>query len=238
MKLYLNRGVSPNILLCNIIGHWPFGNPMIYKIYTHFVMTGMYLYNLAGTMYLVKNIDDTEEATATIYNLLSTVAVIIKANIFHRNFKQIKSIVDMFKIEEFQPRNDEQCKLLKSGVFVARFVFFYFFITADLTLVMWISFPILDKERRLPSKAWFPYDYLSEEYYMPTYIWQSIFICYHALSNVGMDTLFAMLMVQTGAQCDALNEELSNLGKENANDSEAVHQDLRRCIVHHKLILE
>lgn len=186
---------------------------------------------------MIKNLNDTEELTATIYNLLSTVAVIIKANLFHHNVNNIKKIVEMFELPEFQPKNAQQIKILQNGISLAKFVFYYFFITADLTLVMWLLFPILDGERRFPSNAWFPYDYLSAKYYTMTYIWQSIFIVYHALSNVCMDTLFAMLMVQTGAQCDALNDQVEHLGREN-EEFEVARDELGKCIHHHKLILK
>ncbi|RZB40219.1 7tm 6 domain containing protein [Asbolus verrucosus] len=209
MDMDLNKGVSANVLLFKVIGHWPCGNKKFYNIYTRFVMICMYLYNVSGLIYLFKNLDDAEEVSATIYNLLSTIAVVLKVNFFHENHEQVKNIVKTFQIEEFQPITDEQRKLLKSGIFLAKFIFYYFFITADLTLVMWLIFPILDKERRLPSKAWFPYDYLSSEYYIFTYIWQGIFICYHALTNVAMDTLFSILMIQTGAQCDILNVKVT-----------------------------
>ncbi|XP_064215124.1 odorant receptor Or1 isoform X2 [Tribolium castaneum] len=237
MYLDLNKGIADNTVLFRIMGHWPFGNPKLYRVYTHFVLINMYLYNLTSLINMLKNLDDTEEVTATIYNLLSTVAVIIKANIFHYHFNHVKTIVTMFESEAFQPKNKQQEKILKNGIFWARFIFYYFFLTADLTLVMWILFPIMDGERRFPSNAWFPYDYLSGRNYTLTYIWQSIFIIYHALSNVCMDTFFAMLMVQTGAQCDVLNNQVSLLGKESV-DSDTVRGELGKCIHHHKLILK
>lgn len=230
MYINLNKSLSENILFLKIISLWPTKNKKIYNLYKWFVIINLYLYNLAGIMYLWQNLNNVKEVTATVYNYFSTIAVIIKVHFFHSRFNCTEAALKIFEHVQFQPQNKKQRKILSSAVFQARFIFFYFCGTASIALACWIFIPMFDSKRGFPSKAWFPFDYFKSPFYEITYIWQSVFVFYHAAINVGMDPLFAMLMIIVGAQCEVLCNKLQNT-KEN-NDG------LKNCIIHHKLILK
>lgn len=218
MKVQLNRAVSGNLTLLKISSDWPCDNKTFYKLYQIFITINMYWYNITGFFHILKNINNTEEITATVYIFGSTLAVLVKQFFFRKNYTYLEKILEYFESQMFQPQCSNQIKILKQAIFLGKFVFYYFLSTALVTLMMWFLFPILDKKRRFPSNAWFPYDFLSSPYYEATYLWQAIFICYHALSNVGMDTLFAILMIQIGAQCDLLSDKFKKLGRYTTGD--------------------
>lgn len=248
------RSISPNILLFKVVGFWPCGNKFVYQKYSFLVIFLMVLYNASQVMYIVDNIDDYVEVSATAYNLLSTIGAVIKASIFLKKYHHIERVTALLKSELFRPLNDAQIRILNKGISLSRFIFFFFFIMADVTILLWTTFPMMGRQRRLPSNAWFPYDYLSSKYFVITYFCQSILVVYHALSNVSMDTLFAMLMVQISTQCELLSNTIINISKfaaddndneginntygDNNNRVDRLNDKLRICVLHHKLIIE
>jgi hypothetical protein len=237
MEIDLTESVAPIIVLTKVVGHWPFGNKKLYATYRWIVVASMFVYNLEQLVYVLLHIKDFEEVAAIIYRLLSTIAVMVKAYIFDRKFATVQEIVKLLEIRQFQPRNVKQKEILNLSVLTSNQLFYFISFTTFLVTVMVDSSPLLDNVKQLPSNAWFPYDYLSNKYYFATYVWQSIVLAYHGFTNVVLDVLFATLMMQIGAQCDLLNDKITNLGERCNGCDKKVLKDLHDCIEHHKLIL-
>lgn len=197
----------------------------------------MSIYNISQFIYLSQNMEDLQEASTTLYNFFSTVSVMMKMSIFDAKIRTIKHIIDTLQIEQFQPRNEEETKILKRAMFISKFLTFYFLSTCCVVMFMWIFSPLMDHTRKLPSNAWFPFDYRAPEYYGLTYLCQGIVIIYFGTTNISLDTTFAAILVQIGGQCDVLNQRISNIGK-NWKNTDELKEYFRDCINHHKIILE
>lgn len=100
---------------------------------------------------------------------------------------------------------------------------------------MWVFVPLTKEEWALPTHYWVPFEYKRNGLYQMIYFLQCLAFVFHAMSNVSLDTFFAISMILIGAQCDVLGDTIRNMGRFDGSDGK---KDLKECVHHYRLIKE
>ncbi|XP_063926029.1 odorant receptor Or1-like [Zophobas morio] len=181
---------------------------------------------------------DLEVLAGTLFIASQTVAA-MKAFTFMRQIKMIKELMSKLNDDIFQPRTQDQRTTVASSLQFWWRLYVGYQIALGSTVVMWISFPLLDKsykESRLPFVAWYPYDYTKSPLYEITYIYQSFSLVFLNVFNSNLDMFSVCLMICIGAQCDILCDNLKMLERSD-EDYNGFNETLVDVIREHKEIL-
>ncbi|KAF7270485.1 hypothetical protein GWI33_016552 [Rhynchophorus ferrugineus] len=79
------------------------------------------------------------------------------------------------------------------------------------TQVFWSIKPYFDDDFRLPTRAWYPYNYTKSPYYHLTSIQQTLSSGYLIVHTINLDIFVDNLILTMGAQCDILRYNMENL---------------------------
>ncbi|RZB39582.1 7tm 6 domain containing protein [Asbolus verrucosus] len=236
-----------NFLMLKIIGLWPPGDNEaygynLYSVYAFSAITILEVGHISFqtiNLYFIK--DDLQAVTGTIFILLTIIAVGLKTYCLVKNMKMLKQLMITVNNDLFQPRNEEQKKMIQPTILAWKMTVWSFGILAIACLFLWSFFPILDKTYkvyRLPFLAWYPYNYKTSPQYEFTYIYQVMAIHFIAAVNVNIDGLIAALNMFIAAQFDILCDDLRNLHQNEEEDSAEVNKKLTTCVNHHREILK
>lgn len=80
-----------------------------------------------------------------------------------------------------------------------------------LTQLFWSIKPLLEAERALPTKGWYPYNETITPYFEITNCLQILAISFCVIHSINIDTFAVKLILSIGAQCDILKYNLENL---------------------------
>ncbi|RZC37374.1 7tm 6 domain containing protein, partial [Asbolus verrucosus] len=235
-----------NFMALKILGLWPPGQGAYgYNLYTLYAYSALIILQVCHVFFQTVNLyfimDDLQSVTGTIFILLSKTAVALKSYYLMKNMKMLKHVMATVDGDLFQPRNEEQNKLIQPAITAWKLTVGTFAGLAIACLFFWTFFPILDKTYkvyRLPFLAWYPYNYKTSPQYELTYLYQVLCTHFIATTNVNIDGLIAALNMFVAAQFEILCDDLRNFHQGDDENSRDVKEKLKTCINHHREILK
>lgn len=229
-----------NIFMLKLIGLWPKGDSS-YKLNLYLSQSIILIsvFVIGHIFFQTVNIlfifDDLQSVTGTVFILLTQVMAIFKSYYLIKNMKILKRLMRMLNDKLFQPKNNKQIKAVEPFLTFWAFIYYGFTIFTVGAIVFWSVFPILDTshQQRLPSLAWYPFNYKTSPYYEIVYVYQVMSTSYISSVNLNIDTLIACLNMYSGCQFDLLCDNVKSIERCKGNSSQLV-----QCILHHKMIVE
>lgn len=231
--------IKANLGMLKILGMWPKSNQYTFGIYSFYTAIWITIFSIQLSCQIINvilSLDNFQIVITTSYIILGETIAAFKTFFSIKNVRILKFLVKMLDHENFQPKSISQVKLVQPSLNSWTLIFKTYWIAGGATLLFWVLFPILDKgyeEYRFPFLAWYPFNVRREPVYQLTYIYQVFAVFYMAFVVINIDTLIAALNMYLGAQFDILCDNLKNLGK-----TDNGKEDLNKCILHHKCILE
>lgn len=245
-------------------GLWPpRSHSVYYKIYSFVVLGILYgLYMLSETINMILVFDDIEEVTDASFLLLTHLAQIPKVYCFFKYEPNIRNMVDAMNHKKYSPINLRQNDIAKKMVRKMQIILVVYLSMCASTVILWAIFPLTEarKERRLPLKAWYPFQTKHSPNYEATYTFQIIAVMADALSNASLDMVptgfMAYICMQLDVLCDRvaharLEAEITFSKKQNclkkANSQQLLADDdfdkhttesLIECVKYHLFIIE
>lgn len=176
-----------------------------------------------------------EALIGTIYVFLLEGLLLMKVYSWTQTVKKLQRMLEILNTEKFQPRNDNQKKMIENNFWFYNFVYKVYGISLIPTHVFWFTYPLLDDlSSQLPFMAWFPYDVSKTPAYQLTYLFQVIAVIFISLLNFTIDTFVVAFIMYIGCQFDILCDNIKNLHKLGSN----IKENIIFCIEQHKDILK
>lgn len=231
----LKESLTSSITVLKICGLWPIDTLKHPNIYRYYLWISFFMFTASSFIFCVQNFENLEELASTSYITMSCSACLWKIVLFNRKLSEIKTIIqDLSQEQCFQSKNKKQEDILKMGVKISQFFVSVVCFVATNCLLMYALMPVITQQRILPYKAWIPYDLTSEKLYIATYLWQNYIVFLISYVTCCVDSIFAILMLYIGLQCQIICDKIENL-YQNTTD---LKQDLINCILHYQKVVE
>lgn len=210
--------VTWTLKVLQISGLWPPRNHSVYyKIYSVVVLGILYgVYMLSEAINMILVVDDIEEVTDASFLLLTHLAQIPKVYCFFKYEPKIRNMLDAMNHKKYSPKNARQDDIAKKMVRKMKVILVVYLSMCAATVILWAIFPLTEaaKERRLPLKAWYPFDTKRSPNYEATYTFQIIAVMADALSNASLDMVPTGFMAYICMQLDVLCDIVSHARNE------------------------
>ncbi|XP_076377271.1 odorant receptor 46a-like isoform X3 [Megalopta genalis] len=168
---------------------------------------------LSHTLDIVFNVQTQEDLSDNIIITVSVVGGACKMYTFLVNRDNIMILIRALRRKPFMPVNEEEMniKMRFDKVIEENAIQFMWLVQASMMLV-WVSTPIMEsKNRKLPFRAWIPYNYSSATLYMVTYLYQYVTLTLDTMMHIGCDSLFSGLLICVYCQLEILKHRLQNI---------------------------
>nr|CAH7736598.1 unnamed protein product [Callosobruchus chinensis] len=195
----------------------------------------------------------TSASFLTVTNLLT----IAKFYSLFKNQDHIMRMVQDINRPEFQPKSDNQKKVLDYYVRLNKKILFCFFGACFTTCMLWVVYPFTvpvpeDGSKGLMIDAWSPISTDTTLNYVVVFSYQFVATVFGGFSNFLVDCLMSGFVIVLCAQLELLNDTLRNLkpfAEKELSDyivedswSTAVetlmNKKLIECVVHHRYIIQ
>ncbi|CAH1367589.1 unnamed protein product, partial [Tenebrio molitor] len=239
-KFNWKSAISMNTWFLKLTGLWPgaelykLNTYTLYMIFVFLLVNSHIFFQAANVINAYKNL---KALITIIFSIFTKLLTSAKMLMFIRKSATLQRFMLQLESEEFQPKNDQQIKMIQRSLKAWTMIYLVFWVLALCIVSFRSFFPILDgtvKNYKLPFPAWYPFDYKTSPLYQLTYFHQVICVWISGIATVNMDTFIAALMMCIGSQCDILSDNLRNL--RNCGD-EDFSKKLIDCIEHHKKIV-
>lgn len=241
-KLNLLEGFKDLMILLKILGCWYYPKEPIYKIYKNFIVITGILYTITGGIFSYKN-THSDKTMESFFVTVGAFEAVTKSLLFRKNFEIIRESWRQIQQDGFQPRNDEQKKLLENYTKMAKLIFRVYFGVYVWCVGGMVMVSVITGED-FPSNHWIPFDY--QQFYQILYIYVMVALQITSFSNCALDSCFFLSLLHLVAQCDLLTNtvwnihDLKKLNKDtkNRNHDEGMNDVLIECVRHYQLILK
>lgn len=192
-------------------------NPILQKFYKLYGMAYrlifVYIYTLTELMYFY-TVTDLRAATNALYILITELSLSYKLQIYLSQYDRMLVCYDRLDTELFKPKNEEEIELVKNRMLRGFSAVAYFFICAQLFILLWAVTPFIDPENitKLPLAASYPYDTQSSTFiYLLTFCYQVFGLFTSSWTNISTDTLTASMLLHGITQLELLGMRLSKV---------------------------
>lgn len=207
--------VTWTLKVLQVSGMWPpRSHSSYYKVYSVVTLGSLYFtYMLSEMINMILVFDDIEEVTDASFLLLTHLAQIPKVYCFFKYEPRIRAMVDIMNHKKFSPRNTRQDDIARKMVRQMQAILVVYLSMCASTVILWAIFPLTEanKERRLPLKAWIPFDTKKSPNYEVAYTFQIIAVMADALSNASLDMVPTGFMAYICMQLDVLYDVISHV---------------------------
>ncbi|XP_076377243.1 odorant receptor 49b-like isoform X1 [Megalopta genalis] len=203
----------------------------LYSVYSAIITSLLLSALLSHTLDIVFNVQTQEDLSDNIIITVSVVGCICKMYTFLANRNNIMILIRALRRKPFMPVNEEEMniKMRFDKIIEENAIQFMWLVQATMMLV-WVSTPVMEaKNRKLPFRAWIPYNYSSATLYMVTYLYQYVTLTLDTMMHIGCDSLFSGLLICVYCQLEILKHRLQNI-KNDQNRSANI------CAFHHHQI--
>lgn len=216
----------------NYIGSNNVRQTKIYYFYTGFIYSIVYIYFplslILGIFSLVGSVQDFMENLALI---MTVIVCSIKIAMYHWKLGCIRRIGKLFDQLDQSLSEQEYLQLVKRGKKAYQPVL-YLYASVFLSSILAILF---FQERRLVYPAWFPFDWMNNDFtYVALILYQIYGIGVLIIANFVSDSLPTVFVSMLTAQLELLCQRVASVGWNIKNSDHS----LSECIRDHKIVLE
>lgn len=215
MDVELKSSLKKNIILLQFCAIWPVKTNNLkasFTTYRIFLALLSFIYNLTEIIYIFQNARSMKEIASSCYITVWSMEIVIKALIFISKQSEIETVITGLDIAEFQPKNELQRKITEKVMWISNLMVPLIVTMVSLSFVTYISAFFLADHRGLLFFAWFPYNVSSSfQVFMLTFLFQVVTAATETYASFGMDSVFSILMLHIGGQCDLICEKLMSL---------------------------
>nr|UTN00918.1 odorant receptor [Semanotus bifasciatus] len=173
--------------------------------------------------------------------IMTQFATICKLVNFVSHKKEILELELILEHPLFTTVSAEEEKILKRSLKNLRVVTTVYKFLSVLAVSLYGICPLIDSDEKTPKyplPGWFPFN--ADDYYWEVYIFEAVEISICAWFNSGLDQLLVIMMALGEAQFEVLKYRLTNVAanmNEDAMNEDLVQERLKKCIIHHELII-
>ncbi|XP_077264584.1 putative odorant receptor 85d isoform X2 [Temnothorax americanus] len=219
-------------ILLTICGCWrPNSWSSLYKRVAYYVYTSIivfiintFILSLLVEMTLI--MDNTDEFCDTFFLLIDLLNTFFKAFILLINRKNIIMLIDILTKKPCEPSTSTEINIVsKFDKSIENTTWYYVYL--EVIACLWMVLSLLFnnfRNRILPYRAWYPFDYSSTFMFSLMFTYQLIGIAAADIINVACDTLIWGLLVHICCQIEILTHRLRRI---------ISHSNVLRDCVHH-----
>lgn len=237
MEIDLKQSITKTITILKLTNYWPINRKQIFRgIWKIFILTSQFLFVLTQIIYTFQNLTRIQETGISLFIGIGSFSALYKMLFLYIKKTEIEQIIANMSLKEFQPKNLTQTKILQKGIFISNLLVLASAASLLTFAILFCFLPALSNWDRLPYSGWFPFDPLQPKYYAGTFVWEIVVVVNLAIGFLATDSLFFILMLQVGFQCDILCHNIINLSHNICNEN--LRKNVDQCIIHHQLILK
>ncbi|CAL1679068.1 unnamed protein product [Lasius platythorax] len=210
--------LSLNFLIYTIAGVW---RPiewssnvakLLYNAFTFIVLILEYFLMLTQFMDIVLVVDNIDDFATNTLMFLTVVAVTCKATIIVVRRNSIISLVQLLLKAPYKPRDEDEMAIqTKCDKFIKLCSIKYSLLATSSVTSVIVGSVLNGMQGHLPFRVWLPYDTNASPIFWITFIQQIITAIFAAIINIGTETLFFGLSLQTCAQFEIYESRLRKL---------------------------
>lgn len=213
----LQQAFKYELFLIKIMGFWNSNSSILYSIYKYLIIFILCSSNILVFIHAISHFYD-DEVIDNLYIVPAVTEAPLKHLFFTKKFNKIWSSTLMFSDKLFQPRNQNQKKILENAVKYSQWTVRVYNIFATILCILFAIVPFLSKKPQLPIPIAFPFSCDDPLVFDSLSMFLASFFALCAFSNGVTDSFFSISMLLLGAQCDILSDTLRNLDNFLEND--------------------
>ncbi|XP_043480582.1 odorant receptor 46a-like [Leptopilina heterotoma] len=239
-----------SLIILSTAGYWRpigfsfFAVAFLYNIYSIFMTFLVYSFDMSLYMYLIlhaiNDIDDFSESLC--WFLLSLVVCVKLTNLLIKR-NEIIDLINMMDIHYFSPRDHEEEAIQQNYDYMSRRNTMLFLIGSLFTMTALTLGGLARSDIILPFKTTLPFDNDDKIIFWLTYVVQTLSIYSSGLTNVGVETLVMVIMLQICCQLEIIYHRLEEMTQLNLNDESSLNfsktkeaRILVECVRHHDYV--
>ncbi|KAH0947022.1 OrE29 [Eciton burchellii] len=226
------------LAICGFAGCWqPFlwtslFKNVIYKAYATFLTSSLYIFLISQIMYIVLNVNNSNEFTDTLYIMLTILVAGYKQVYMWVDRKNFVIMINVLTEKPFAPRESHELMIQRKFENAIQTNTLRYLILVSMSISSIILTSVFTELARhnLTYKAWIPFNYSPPAIFSVVYTHQLLAMSTSGIVNVACDSLLCGLLLYICCQLEILGYRLTKI-----TYGQSILHD---CIHHHNRIFE
>ncbi|XP_053998016.1 odorant receptor 13a-like [Hylaeus anthracinus] len=203
----------------------------LYNVYTIVLLLMIHALLVTQILDIVFNVENQDEFSDNFYLTLGIFVACCKMYNLLTSHKSYVILIDSLQEEPLKPVNSDEVEIqMKFENWAKRNIIAYTIAMESCLVFMYASTITKDfKAKRLPYRAWIPYDYSSLFLFSITYIHQALSMTICTILDIACDNLFSGLLIHIYCVFEILGYRLRNIkkyGKDSAKQCARLHNHI------------